>query len=63
MSAAEVITQIEALPKADLKLVERALRRLTHPEVPDEVWEGYEDYEAGRFVDADLILREQPPEK
>jgi len=79
MSAAEVIAQIEALPKAervavakealhhldpaDLKIVERTLRRLAHPDVPEEVWEGYEDYEEGRFVDMDTILREEPPQK
>jgi hypothetical protein len=77
MTAAEVIAQIAALPvaervevaketlirldPADLKIVERALRRLTHPDVPEEIWEGYEDYEDGRFVDPELVLREEPP--
>ncbi len=61
MSAAEVIAQIETLPEAERKIVERALRRLTHPDVPEEIWEGYEDYEDGRFVDIDLVLREEPP--
>ena len=61
MSAAEVIAQIAALPEAERKIVERTLRRLTHPEVPEEIWEGYEDYEDGRFVDMDLVLREEPP--
>jgi len=77
MSIAEVIAEIEALPEAervqvaqetlrrlnagDLKTVERTLRRLAHPDVPEEVWEGYEDAEDGRFVDAEMILKEEPP--
>ena len=56
MSAAEVIAQIEALPVAErvkvaeetirrlrpgwLKIIDRFLRRLAHPDVPEEIWEG-----------------------
>jgi hypothetical protein len=77
MSIAEVLAGIEALPEServkvaqetlrhlsaeDLKAVERTLRRLAHPEVPEEVWEGYEDAEDGRFVAPALILHEEPP--
>ncbi|KAB2646235.1 MAG: DUF4299 domain-containing protein [Verrucomicrobia bacterium] len=75
MSAAEVIAQIADLPVAErvevvegiirhmspdqLKRFDRFIRRLTHPDVPEEIWEGYEDYEDGRFVDAETILSEQ----
>lgn len=77
MSAAEVIAQIEALPEAEraqvaeetirrlslaeIRKLDRIFRRLAHPDVPEEIWEGYEDYEDGRFVDPDLVLREEPP--
>ena len=79
MSAAEVIAQIEALPVAErvkvaeetirrlrpdwLKIIDRFLRRLAHPDVPEEIWEGYEDYEDGRFVDMETALFEEPPPK
>jgi len=77
MSVAEVLAEIEALPEMervqvaketlrhlnpdDLKAVERTLRRLAHPDVPEDVWEGFEDAEDGRFVDPGLILNEDPP--
>jgi hypothetical protein len=77
MSAAEVIAEIETLSAnelvevtqralrrlapGDLKAVERALRRLAHPDIPEEVWEGYEDYEDGRVVDLETALHEEPP--
>ncbi len=77
MSIVEVLAEIEGLPPAervqvaqetlrrlnaeDLKIVERTLRRLAHPDVPEEIWEGYEDAEDGRFVDPTLVLNEEPP--
>jgi hypothetical protein len=78
MSVTEVLAEIEALPETErvkvaqetlrrldaggLKIVERTLRRLAHPEVPEEVWEGYEDAEDGRTVDMEVALNETPPE-
>ena len=77
MSIAEVVAGIAALPEAervqvaqetlrclnadDLKIIERTVRSLAHPAVPEEVWEGYEDAEDGRFVDPEMILNEEPP--
>jgi len=77
MSVAEVIAEIQTLTPAErasiiektlpqlsveqLKLIDRQLRRLAHPEIPEEIWEGYEDAEDGRFVDEGLILNEEPP--
>jgi hypothetical protein len=77
MSVAEVLAEIEALPETervtvaketlrhlnadDLKAVERALRRLAHPDVPEDVWDGFEDAEDGRFVDPALIIKEEAP--
>jgi hypothetical protein len=77
MSAAEVLAQVTALPPAEraqvvqqsleqldpdmLKLVERKLRRLQHPEVPASFWEGVEDMEDDRGVDMETALFETPP--
>ena len=72
MSVAEIIAEIETLPGAervivaeeilrrlnpdDLKTVERFLRRITYPDVPEGVWEGFEDIEDGRVVDMHDLL-------
>ncbi|MEO5802789.1 MAG: hypothetical protein ABIR24_04605 [Verrucomicrobiota bacterium] len=74
MSAQEVIEQIEALPRdertevikktlADLcpqsgKVMERLLRRLENPDIPEDVWRGIEDAEDGRLIDLDEALTE-----
>ena len=62
MSAAEVIAQISALPVAERKIVERALFRLRHPEIPEEIVRGFEDCEDGKTVDMETALYETPPE-
>ena len=41
--------------------VERLLRRLQHPGIPEDVWEGFEDAEDGRFVDLESALNEPYP--
>ncbi len=77
MSAAEVIAEIESLPETecvriaeaafqrlkpdDLKLLDRKLRRLANPDIPEEVWQGFEDCEDGYTVDMETALREDPP--
>jgi hypothetical protein len=33
------------------KTVERLLRRLEHPEVPEEIWEGFEQCEDGQALE------------
>jgi hypothetical protein len=61
---AEVIAA--ALPQLDAedrKEIERILRRLQHPDVPESFWSGVEDHEDGRTVDMDLVMREVPPSK
>lgn len=62
MSAAEVIAQIETLPETERKIVERALFRLRHPEIPEEIVRGFEDCEDGNFVDMETVLNEEPPQ-
>ncbi len=63
MSAAEVIAQIADLPEAERKIVERALFRLQHPEIPEEIVRGFEDCEDGNFVEMETVLNEPPPER
>jgi hypothetical protein len=36
-------TALRELSPAALKTLERQLRRLTHPEVPEDVWTGFEE--------------------
>ena len=79
MTTAELIEEIKALPPKDRTLVveeairqstpetrksiERFLRRLQHPDVPDSFWQGVEDHEDGRTVDMEIALRETPPKR
>ncbi len=43
------------------KAVERLLRRLENPDVPEDVWRGIEDAEDGRVVDLEAALTQKPP--
>ena len=76
MSATEIFTELESLPRAeranvarrilqglcpDTKAVERMMRRVENPDVPEDVWRGIEDTEDGRTVDMETALREKPP--
>jgi hypothetical protein len=77
MTAVQVIAQIKALPAADRaqvveeairqlkpeerKPIERLLRRLQHPDIPESFWQGAEDHEDGRTVEMEAALREAPP--
>jgi hypothetical protein len=45
----------------DLKIVERTLRRLAHPEVPESFWDAAEEMEDGVGVDMATALTQQPP--
>jgi hypothetical protein len=51
------------LSQEERKPIERLLRRLQHPEVPESFWTGVEDHEDGRTVDMENALRETPPER
>lgn len=44
------------------KTLERLLRRLQNPDIPEDVWAGFEDIEDGRVVDMETALFETPPE-
>jgi len=43
------------------KPIERLLRRLEHPDVPEDFWAGMEDIEDGRIVDMEVAMNEVPP--
>jgi len=77
VSAQEVIEQLESLPPGEraevlkktlvrhcpknVKAIERLLRRLENPDIPEDVWRGIEDAEDGRLVDMETALTEKPP--
>ena len=54
---------IRELPAEERKSIERLLRRLQHPDVPEDFWRGVEDHEDDRTVDMETALRETPPSR
>lgn len=77
MTATEVLQQFNSLAKAERekvmeealrqlsveerKPIERLIRRLQHPGIPESFWEGVEDHEDGRSVEMETALKETPP--
>ena len=52
MERAQIIrAALRELSPAALKTLERQVRRLAHPEVPEEVWVGFEEAEEGRGIE------------
>ena len=49
------------LSPAALKVLERQVRRLAHPEVPEDVWTGFEEAEDGRGIEIRDEHFDQPP--
>ena len=75
MSATEILKELETLPRPERtsvakhiletlcpegKAVERIMRRIENPDVPEDVWRGIEDAEDGRLVDMEMALHEKP---
>ena len=74
MSTAEIVKELEGLPESERatavrrvldalypasgKIVERTLRRLENPDIPEDVWRGIEEAEDGRLIDLDEALGE-----
>jgi hypothetical protein len=52
---------LRQLTPAERKPIERLIRRLQHPDVPESFWQGVEDHEDDRTVDMETALRETPP--
>lgn len=77
MTAAQLLKELNTLPRPEQaqvveqtlrqltpeerKPIERLIRRLQHPEVPESFWQGVEDHEDDRTVDMETALRETPP--
>ncbi len=77
MSTTEIADRLEALPPPERaavikrvlfntcpnsnKAIERLLRRLENPDIPEDVWRGVEDAEDGRLVDMDTAMSQKPP--
>jgi hypothetical protein len=67
MTTTDFIAELEAMPgekrRATVKTIlgrlypesqraiDRMLRRMEHPEVPEDVWEGFEEAEDGRGIE------------
>lgn len=74
VSKAEIVRELESLPPAERaevikgvlvdlwpesgKAVERLIRRLENPDIPEDVWRGIEEAEDGQFIDMDEALSE-----
>lgn len=46
---------------AGVKNIERMLRRVEHPEVPEDVWEGFEEAEDGKGIEMQDGHFDNPP--
>ncbi|HUJ72150.1 MAG TPA: hypothetical protein VLZ30_07885, partial [Verrucomicrobiae bacterium] len=58
----EAIEEVSPHERKDIaRLLQRVQRRLEHPEIPEEVWEGYEQAEDGKLVDLDTALTQPYP--
>ena len=52
---------LRGLSPSTIKTLERRLRRLAHPEVPEDVWIGFEEAEDGEGVEIKDEHFERPP--
>ena len=52
---------LHELSPRTLKALERQLRRCAHPEVPEDVWTGFEEAEDGRGIEIRDEHFERPP--
>ena len=58
----EAISEVSAHERQEIaRLLQRVQRRLEHPEIPEDVWEGYEQAEDGKLVDLEKALTEPYP--
>ena len=77
MSTTEMVHEIESLPEnarseaiktllkslypQSSKAIERLLRRIEHPEVPEDFWEGIEEIEDGKALEMKDEHFDTPP--
>ncbi len=59
---AQIISDaLSALSPDSLRNLERRLRRVAHPDVPEDVWIGFEEAEDGRGLEIKEEHFEHPP--
>ena len=77
MITSEMIQQLEEMPAEERqgvlrtllarlypggqKAIDRMLRRIENPDIPEDVWRGIEEAEDGRVVDMETALSQKPP--
>ena len=77
MTAATLEKELKALPEAErtkvistalqelspqtIKTLERRVRRLAHPEVPEDVWVGFEEADDGKGIEMKDEHFDKPP--
>jgi hypothetical protein len=52
---------LQELSPATIKALERQLRRFAHPDVPEDVWTGFEEAEDGRGIEVRDEHFKHPP--
>jgi len=62
MSVAEIIQELPKLTQHERSLVWQRLEEITGAEVPESFRQGMAEIAAGRHVDMEQALREEPPE-
>jgi hypothetical protein len=77
MTVTTIERELKALPEAErtkvisealrelspqtIKSLERRVRRLAHPEIPEDVWTGFEEAEDGKRIEMKDKHFENPP--
>jgi len=76
MSRVDILNEAKALPPGeratvakeilgtlcrDAKVIDRIMRRIENPDVPEDVWRGIEDAEDAKLVDMEIALFQAPP--
>jgi hypothetical protein len=77
MSTAEMLDRLSAMPAEERhqtlrslltglypesgKIIDRILRRIEHPEIPEDVWQGFEEAEDGKGIEIQDAHFSQPP--
>ncbi|HEV7403117.1 MAG TPA: hypothetical protein VGO11_09335 [Chthoniobacteraceae bacterium] len=61
MTAEQLISEIQALPRLERDKLLRFVRQLEDPEIPAEFLEALDDFDHGRFVTMETAHNETPP--
>lgn len=77
MTATKLANELKTVPEAERaklisaalsdlypnsgKFIERLVRRVEHPEIPEDVWQGFEECEDGKAIEMKDEHFDQPP--